>query len=177
MRWVHACQIISGAPIVYEAASGDAPARLSGGVYVPPSAFKPWDGHVGMVQADLSGLSLDYGEMGVGGDCGGNCTQFTKARLVFNNESQVLARWPNVGPAPVPRPPPPLSLARSPFYTRACARTHTHFLPLPFICSYKLSSPRGTGPQVRVANDHQGGGGQLRRDQRNSGSSHGEVGF
>ena len=53
-----------------------------------------------MVQADLSALKLDYGEMGLGGSCGGNCSQFTKARLVFANESQVLARWPNVGPAP-----------------------------------------------------------------------------
>ena len=81
------------APVIYEGRQG---ASLSAGVHVPPSAFKKWDGHPNVVQADLSSLGLTYGEMGAGGDNGGTCTQFTKARLFFENRTQILARWPNV---------------------------------------------------------------------------------
>lgn len=82
-----------GAPVVYEGREG---ATISGGVHIPPSAFQPWDGHPGMVQADLSQYNLTYGEFGEGGDTAGTCVQFTKTRLIFENRTQVLARWPNV---------------------------------------------------------------------------------
>lgn len=85
-----------GRPIVYEADSSRGPVVVSAGIQVPKSAFTPWAGHPGIVKADLSALGVDYGSITAGGDCGGNCTGFAKAGLVFSNLSMVLARWPNV---------------------------------------------------------------------------------
>ena len=66
---------------------------LSGGVHLPPVLFKAWAGHPGMVEADLSALpqTLEWGEMGAGGGNGGNCTQFTKARLVWPRATESLS--------------------------------------------------------------------------------------
>lgn len=85
-----------GRPIVYEADSSRGPVVVSAGIQVPKSAFTPWAGHPGIIKADLSALMVDYGSITAGGDCGGNCTGFAKAGLVFSNLSMVLARWPNV---------------------------------------------------------------------------------
>jgi len=85
-----------GHPIIYEADPSDGPAIVSGGLQVPRSAFQPWAGHPGVVKADVSSLGVDYGSVNAGGGCGGNCSGFAKAGLVFANRSMVLARWPNV---------------------------------------------------------------------------------
>lgn len=57
-----------------------------------------WAGHPGVLKADLAslGVPIDYGTVLAGGDCGGDCSGFAKAGLVFRNESMVLSRWPNV---------------------------------------------------------------------------------
>ena len=83
-----------GLPVVYEADRAHGAAVVSGGVQVPKSAFEPWAGHPGVVKADLAALGLDYGSITAGGGCGGDCTGFAKAGLVFSNLSMVLARWP-----------------------------------------------------------------------------------
>ena len=70
---------------------GDGPAIISGGVQVPKSTFTKWVGHPGIVKADLSSLGLNYGSVTAGGGCGGDCTGFAKAGLVFANLSMVLA--------------------------------------------------------------------------------------
>lgn len=85
-----------GRPVIYEADSADGPAVISAGVQVPKESFQPWAGHPGIYKADLTSLGLTYGSITAGGDCGGNCTGFAKAGLVFSNLSMVLARWPNV---------------------------------------------------------------------------------
>ena len=85
-----------GRPVIYEADTTEGPAVVSGGVQVPKTAFQPWAGHPGILKADLASLGVHYGSITAGGDCGGNCTGFAKAGLVFGNRSQVLARWPNV---------------------------------------------------------------------------------
>eukprot|EP01043_Picozoa_sp_COSAG02_P016263 COSAG02_NODE_712_length_18122_cov_6.792321_6_plen_228_part_00 len=86
-----------GRPIIYEADTSHGPVVVSGGIQVPKSAFQPWQGHPGVLKADLAQLGvIDYGSITAGGDCGGNCTGFAKAGLVFANRSMVLARWPNV---------------------------------------------------------------------------------
>lgn len=92
-----------GHPVIYEAdqsqsrQSGE-PVVISGGIQVPKAAFQPWAGHPGVVKADLAslGVPIEYGSVLAGGDCGGNCSGFAKAALVFGNVSMVLARWPNV---------------------------------------------------------------------------------
>ena len=76
---------VPGAPVVYAGRrasglhDGGAPPLISGGVHLPASAFTAWTGHPGAVQADLSALPLDYGEMGAGGGNSGNCTQVRMA--------------------------------------------------------------------------------------------------
>jgi hypothetical protein len=57
-----------------------------------------WAGHPGVLKADLAslGVPIDYGTVLAGGDCGGDCSGFAKAGLVFRNVSMVLSRWPNV---------------------------------------------------------------------------------
>ena len=85
-----------GLPIIYEADASRGPVVVSGGIQVPKSAFEEWAGHPGVLKADLSKLGIDYGSITAGGDCGGNCTGFAKAGLVFANRSMVLARWPNI---------------------------------------------------------------------------------
>ena len=83
-------------PVVYEADSSRGPVVVSAGIQIAKSAFQPWEGHPGVLKANLSQLGVDYGSITAGGDCGGNCTGFAKAGLVFANLSMVLARWPNV---------------------------------------------------------------------------------
>ena len=77
----------------FRSAVPGAETTLSGGVHLPPALFKAWAGHPGMVEADLSALpqTLNWGNMGAGGGNGGNCTQFTKARLVWPRATESLS--------------------------------------------------------------------------------------
>ena len=89
----------ASAPLVIEANRANrAPAVISGGIQIPKTSFQRWTGgHPGIVKADLSPLGVvDYGSLTAGGDCGGDCSGFAKAGLVFSNVSMVLSRWPNV---------------------------------------------------------------------------------
>jgi hypothetical protein len=85
-----------GHPVIYEADRSDGPVVISAGTQVPKDAFRQWSGHPGIVKADLSSLHLDFGSIAPGSGCGGDCTGFKKASLVFSNRSMVLARWPNI---------------------------------------------------------------------------------
>ena len=85
-----------GHPVIYEADRSDGLVVISAGTQVPKDAFMQWSGHPGIVKADLSSLHLDFGSIAPGSGCGGDCTGFKKASLVFSNRSMVLARWPNI---------------------------------------------------------------------------------
>jgi hypothetical protein len=63
-----------GRPVIYEADRLGGPVVISAGTQVPQGAFKPWSGHPGILQADLSALDLDYGSIIPAGGCYGDCT-------------------------------------------------------------------------------------------------------
>jgi hypothetical protein len=84
------------APITYVGREG---AVVSGGLPLPPSAFRPWNGGPsGALQADLGKLgvttaqlgSMRTAKMGCISDC-----QHDKAELFLGEQSMTLARYPN----------------------------------------------------------------------------------
>ena len=89
------------APTVWAAWPGAAPARLLGGVTVPPSAWSPAPAvAAGTLVADLSSAGLDiarfgFGALGAGGL--GTCAD-TAIELFVDGAAQVLARYPNIAP-------------------------------------------------------------------------------
>eukprot|EP01052_Picozoa_sp_SAG31_P006616 SAG31_NODE_306_length_17979_cov_7.825447_3_plen_672_part_00 len=87
-----------GAPITYAAAPGEH-AVVSGGLTLPPSAFKPWaDGPAGALVADLKAHgvtasmlgSMRTKKMGCISDCAHD-----KAELYLGSQAMTLARYPN----------------------------------------------------------------------------------
>ena len=86
------------APVTYQAKRSDGSTLISGGVCIAASAFTPLHGSPGIVTADLSKVQapLEFGGLGSGGSCYGNCTQFEHNSVVFDGRLMVLARWPNV---------------------------------------------------------------------------------
>jgi hypothetical protein len=85
------------APITYTSAEGER-AVVSGGMPLPGSAFKPWIGHGGVLQANLSALGITAEMLGsmrtAAMSCVGDC-QHDKAELYLNGKAMTLARFPN----------------------------------------------------------------------------------
>ena len=70
--------------------------RVSGGVEIPPSLFKPSQSNPALLTADITSLHLDpasFGEIEAV-ECIHTCAT-TRAMLSFNDEEMILARWPN----------------------------------------------------------------------------------
>ena len=84
----------ASAPVTYQAERSDGSALISAGVHIPASAFSPWAGHAGALKADLSTLPIEFGALGSGGSCYGNCTQYKHNSVVFDDRLMVLARYP-----------------------------------------------------------------------------------
>eukprot|EP00051_Salpingoeca_urceolata_P010906 m.134011 g.134011 ORF g.134011 m.134011 type:complete len:686 (-) comp16903_c0_seq2:1300-3357(-) len=80
-----------GAPIIYQAAPG-ANVLVSGGVQVATSLFKPYQGSI--LQADLSGLNISYGDLQAGSL--GQCASSRVAELFVDGKPALLARYPNI---------------------------------------------------------------------------------
>ena len=73
-------------PIVYEADSSQGPVVVSGGAQVPKSSRR---GKGTLVSSESRSLASTMARLPQAG-CGGNCTGFAKAGLVFANRSMVL---------------------------------------------------------------------------------------
>ena len=84
------------APVIYEGERPDGSTVISAGVSIPAQAFRPWARRPGVLMADLSPFSVEYGDLGSGGSCYGNCTMFQHNGVVFGNRSMILARYPNI---------------------------------------------------------------------------------
>jgi hypothetical protein len=86
-----------GARTVYRGSSSGARTRISGGVEIPPSLFKPLSpDNPALLTADITSLKLDpasFGEI-IAAECIHTCAT-TRAMLSFGGEEMTLARWPD----------------------------------------------------------------------------------
>jgi hypothetical protein len=82
-----------GARTVYRGSG--ARTRISGGVEIPPSLFKPSPDNPALLTADITSLHLDpasFGEI-TAAEC--HACSTTRAMLSFGAEEMTLARWPD----------------------------------------------------------------------------------